>query len=1300
MDRLAPIPRRTMGTAIERLAEKVALAIQVKAYLKRSPSGHIEPVVAHERTGQPAAPPGITPLKPLGPPPPGAVAPAPTPAPAPARRAPEPRAAPSTKTAASFDQEPVERLKGLSGAWDEWNASKPWNQLSSQLSDPRLMVVGQREGIRSAAGAALGNVAGTWQGDHIRIGGQAWDEAEPDTRKFLLGHEASHAAAADILANVPHDERQAMLEPFKSTSGGYSEGALHVKDDMFARTPEEMLADTGATILTYGPDVLKQRYENEKKYDIGATPPDPRLVKLFSTVAASLRRVGLLSDETRFSNVKLARTYVGPYLRPGDEGIERVRGYWRRYLGLPEPPPAPVPTKERAHLLATSIPKPATAADVRSMMKKYHVPQSSWQASGRVAGWGSHKAGFEVEEDRYPPDPSEYDLDERVPESWNLGSTRRYYEAGGRIYKLEPTKYKASGEMGVRDKEIKGKPTGTVRLRWSGGSYSEQVAEERYQFHSKKLLDGLQQEGFVFTQDGKNFTITGKGPKPKAEPPPERAHLLATSTPGKNRFNPKQALKYAATWEELPDTVYHVAPARLHDAIVKEGLQPKGHAWNFALSEMDREKGGHWDSATQTYVGAGSDSFGWRPEAAYVFADPEIAVQFKEEYATRHGEEMEVFAVDSLALLRLPPDQRPDLIKDPETIQQTRIEEREEPEVEPATPDEIFDRLRDEDYGEGEHDYRQWAISQVPPEFVRPAATYELKEREDWDEDDWTEYQEDHPEEFEDEESHPLLTKVPEVPPIPNPKGYPSPRGPVHGLVYHGTSRADIGWKTLKYGVFWTTNSKEDAAFYKQSDEGFVVELELDLKNAANEIDLAEAVKAVGARPEEIDENSPYESVDQNPNDYIYVPRVREELQRRGFDGYRGWDVMTNYEIQAFVPFNPDASLDSRRVVPDQEVYPEEEGASPLLTTTELHRLIATNATEDDLRKPLQPYTVTQSQSENGFWQYLEARDDRGFLVAEMSWTRPDPEDDHFMVDSIRVDEGHRGKGLAVGLIAEAHARTGYKIDHGSFASPEGAQLGFFMASHYPEWNRVWLGEDAKGNLRYWTPGEPISLKDSTFDPMPWEVRQRGLQMAKRGASIEKLPSQTPRSWAKLSRVRLARVYVPRHPRFKAGEIEDVDPYSYVRQGRAVAAQRATRGLTRGGGFSVSRNGHEPDGGFMVAYSGDEEVFDASTVGTQTIGEYMSRHEADLNKPGSYLGGWVDHETGKVYLDVSENVESVDEAKRIGKDRKQIAIYDLDSDKEIRLARGHESHTLVFLPKDDPAEAARLLREVIDGRSS
>jgi ADP-ribosyltransferase exoenzyme len=98
-----------MGRAVERLAEKVALAIQVKAYLKRSPTGHIEPVVAHERTGAPAAPPGITPLKPLGPPP-GGLLPA-----APPKKAAKPK--PSKLSEFTDEGQADTWARGIQGKW-------------------------------------------------------------------------------------------------------------------------------------------------------------------------------------------------------------------------------------------------------------------------------------------------------------------------------------------------------------------------------------------------------------------------------------------------------------------------------------------------------------------------------------------------------------------------------------------------------------------------------------------------------------------------------------------------------------------------------------------------------------------------------------------------------------------------------------------------------------------------------------------------------------------------------------------------------------------------------------------------------------------------------------------------------------------------------------------------------------------------------------------------------------------------------------------------------------------------------
>lgn len=196
-----------------------------------------------------------------------------------------------------FTDGPADALRGLSGAWSEW-AGKVSNLSAAEvaaLGDPRIRVesdmgsttVGGAEGHRDA-------VAARWKRDHVAISGPAWDNTDPDTREFMLAHEVSHAAAADVLANI--EDRDELLRPFRNTETGstYSTRALVFpgeRDDM-ARGPEEMLSDVGAELLTRGRDVLAQRFENEKKFDIGAKPADERLQRLYAAVAASLDRVG------------------------------------------------------------------------------------------------------------------------------------------------------------------------------------------------------------------------------------------------------------------------------------------------------------------------------------------------------------------------------------------------------------------------------------------------------------------------------------------------------------------------------------------------------------------------------------------------------------------------------------------------------------------------------------------------------------------------------------------------------------------------------------------------------------------------------------------------------------------------------------------------------------------------------------------------------------------------------------------------------------------------------------------------
>lgn len=51
-----------------------------------------------------------------------------------------------------------------------------------------------------------------------------------------------------------------------------------------------------------------------------------------------------------------------------------------------------------------------------------------------------------------------------------------------------------------------------------------------------------------------------------------------------------------------------------------------------------------------------------------------------------------------------------------------------------------------------------------------------------------------------------------------------------------------------------------------------------------------------------IRENSPYDG--ENLNDWIYVPKVREQLIKEGYDGLEASDVFSNYEIDIIIPLN------------------------------------------------------------------------------------------------------------------------------------------------------------------------------------------------------------------------------------------------------------------------------------------------------------------------------------------------------------------------------------------------------------
>ncbi len=97
-----------------------------------------------------------------------------------------------------------------------------------------------------------------------------------------------------------------------------------------------------------------------------------------------------------------------------------------------------------------------------------------------------------------------------------------------------------------------------------------------------------------------------------------------------------------------------------------------------------------------------------------------------------------------------------------------------------------------------------------------------------------------------------------------------------------------------------------------------------------------------------------------------------------------------------------------------------------------------------------------------------------------------------------------------------------------------------------------------------------------------------------------------------------------------------------------------------------------PTWGFAVATGRHEETLELALDPHQTsiellaiVENYVRRHRAILATPGHYVGTWL-HD-GKIYLDVSQVIYDRDDAVRAGKDRDQIAIFDLRHAEEITL---------------------------------
>jgi hypothetical protein len=160
--------------------------------------------------------------------------------------------------------------------------------------------------------------------------------------------------------------------------------------------------------------------------------------------------------------------------------------------------------------------------------------------------------------------------------------------------------------------------------------------------------------------------------------------------------------------------------------------------------------------------------------------------------------------------------------------------------------------------------------------------------------------------------------------------------------------------------------------------------------------------------------------------------------------------------------------------------------------------------------------------------------------------------------------------------------------------------------------------------------------------------------------------------------------YDPNQPRAPKGEPNGGQWVSSSSSAVAASARRAAglpadpklvrtmiRALYEDEGFSLSLDAKSPETGYMTATKKEGEwkirLEDVTEDGLQN---YIEKYVKELAEPDMYLGGWV--EDGWAYIDVSMNVQDLDEALRIAKGAEQIAIFDLSTYESIYVDYGEK----------------------------
>ena len=103
------------------------------------------------------------------------------------------------------------------------------------------------------------------------------------------------------------------------------------------------------------------------------------------------------------------------------------------------------------------------------------------------------------------------------------------------------------------------------------------------------------------------------------------------------------------------------------------------------------------------------------------------------------------------------------------------------------------------------------------------------------------------------------------------------------------------------------------------------------------------------------------------------------------------------------------------------------------------------------------------------------------------------------------------------------------------------------------------------------------------------------------------------------------------------------------------------------GGASINMaTGQVPDAGYMVSRAGSEIITELPLM-REHLEQFTQAYQEELDNPDTYLGTWLDPDTGLVYLDISDNLDNLDTAVTLGVERAQLAIYAVEQGETIRV---------------------------------